>query len=260
MNAQLDKIIALPDVTLIAVTSVNITATVEAMKRSMSQAIFGAAKLLTDQHPSNMPAGVDHVLIPPLLSAQAYSEFILRRLVEFVSTSHCLLIQWDGHVIHGDRWRSEFLSYDYIGARWPQFSDGHVVGNGGFSLRSRGLLESCRDRGFRASHPEDLAIGRHNRIWLEKQGFSFAPCALADAFSAERAGDPALGFGYHGVWHMPQILGRETFWQIYSGLDEHTSVKKEFGTLLRQLAGGKGGARMAAKFIYDRIRDVSNQL
>lgn len=245
--------LALDQVTLAAVTSVNVVATVAALERCMAQVEFGAVKLITDRVPEALPDGVEWVRIPPLASSSAYSDFILERLADHVATSHCLLVQWDGHVIQGDRWRSEFLEYDYVGAAWPQFADGHDVGNGGFSLRSRALLEACRSPDFCPSHPEDLAIGRHNRAWLEAQGLRFAPADLADTFSAERRGDPATSFGYHGIWHMPRVLGREAFWQIYSALDEHTSARHDFRSLLWQVARGKGGLARAMTLIRDQL-------
>ncbi len=225
----------------------------------MAEVAFGACLLLTDTRPDPLPQGIDLVLIPPLISADAYSDFILRNLGDYIATIHCLVIQWDGHVIDAGRWMPEFLDYDYVGASWPQFSDGHDVGNGGFSLRSRALLEAIRNRGFKPSHPEDLAIGRHNRDWLEAQGLRFAPRELADTFAAERAGNPATSFGYHGVWQMPGILGRQKFWQIYLSLDERGSIRHDFYSLLRQVARGKGGAKRALHFIRNRIDDAKRE-
>lgn len=249
-RARLD----LPQVTLVAVTSVNIGATLAAIEWSMAQVDFGAVKLITDHAPDHLPSGIEWVQIAPLSSASAYSGFVLERLAAHVATSHCLLVQWDGHVVHGDRWLPEFLEYDYIGASWPQFADDHDVGNGGFSLRSRALLEACRSPHFRPSHPEDLAIGRDNRAWLEAQGLRFAPRALADAFSAERNSDPTMSFGFHGVWHMPRLLGREVFWDIYSKLDERTSARHDFRSLFWQLARGRGGVSRAITLIRDQLR------
>lgn len=248
--------LALPQVTLVAVSSVNLAATIAALTASMGQVAFGSAMLLSHHAPHTLPPGLAWARIDPLASARAYSDFVLHRLVDHVETSHCLLVQWDGHVLRGDRWRPEFLDYDYIGASWPQFADGHDVGNGGFSLRSRALLEACREPGFRASHPEDLAIGRHNRAWLEGRGIRFAPRGLADAFAAERAGDPATSFGYHGVWHMPRLLGGEEFWRIYQGLDERASVRHDLLGILGQVARGKGGTRRALQLLRDRISDA----
>ena len=47
-------------------------------------------------------------------------------------------------MLDGAAWRPEFLDYDYIGAVWPHVLDKYNVGNGGFSLRSKALLEACR--------------------------------------------------------------------------------------------------------------------
>lgn len=259
MNIASHPRLDLPHVTLIAVTSVNLAATVAAIEASMAQVNFGAAKVLSDQRPARLPEGAEWVPIAPLRSASAYSGFILRELADHVATTHALVVQWDGHVVDAGRWRPEFLACDYVGASWPQFPDGHNVGNGGFSLRSLALLEACRAPGFRPSHPEDVAIGRHNRDWLEAQGLRIAPRALADAFSAERAGNAATSFGYHGVWHMPRILGRDAFWHIYEGLDERGSVRHDFIPILRQVAGGPGGTGRALRFLRDRIGDAVSQ-
>lgn len=249
--------LALPQVTLVAISSVNLAATVAALEASIAQVKFGEAKLLSDRRPAALPDEVEWVEIAPLTSSRAYSDFVLHQLADHVRTPHCLLIQWDGHVINSAYWRPEFLEYDYIGASWPQFSDGYDVGNGGFSLRSHALLEACRDRAFSAFHPEDLAIGRQNRSWLESRGLRFAPRALADAFSAERSGDPARSFGYHGVWHMPQLIGRDAFWRIYCGLDERTSISQDLGRLMWQFVGVRAGLTRAFALICDAINDAA---
>lgn len=242
-------------VTLIAVSSVNLAATVAALENCMAKIAFGAAKLLSDEAPARLRDNLEWVPIARLTSARAYSEFVLRQLADHVRTSHCLLVQWDGHVIDASRWRTEFLAYDYVGASWPQFDDGQEVGNGGFSLRSRELLEYCRHPEFVHSHPEDLAICRHNRAHLERRGLNFAPREIADLFSAERAGDPSASFGYHGVWHMPGVLGHERFWEIYRQLDDRTTVRHDFRSLFWQLIRHKGGLRRAVSFALDRAYD-----
>ena len=69
---------------------------------------------------------------------------MLQELHDHISTAHALCIQWDGYVLNAQAWDASFLDYDYIGSVWPQFGDGHRVGNGGFSLRSKRLLEAWR--------------------------------------------------------------------------------------------------------------------
>ena len=244
---------ALPQVTLCAVTSVNVTATIRALEACLEQVAFAECKLLThatlEPHPE-----IRVVPISRLGSSAAYSDFVLSQLVDHVKTSHCLIVQWDGHVLNACKWRAEFLDYDYIGASWPQFTDGHDVGNGGFSLRSRRLMEACRHREFCPLHPEDLAIGRANRDWLEAKGLRFAPRELADIFAAERAGDPAFSFGYHGVFNMTHALGVERFWDIYRDLDEPGNVYHDLGGILRDVARGPGAAGRLIRMTADRVQ------
>lgn len=258
MPEQLTFRLSLPDVTLVAISSVNLDATVAALTKSMARIDFGAAKLLTDKRPAHLPTGCALVPIAPLASARAYSTFLFHGLADHVDTPHCLLVQWDGYVLRPEAWRTDFLDYDFVGASWPQFPDGHDVGNGGFSLRSRALMEACRDRAFRPSHPEDLAIGRANRPWLERCGLRFAPKVLADAFSTERAGNLTETFGFHGVWHMPQILGNEQFFEMYRALDERGNVRHDFSRILWQIARGRGGLHRAVEFMRDRARGFDN--
>lgn len=235
----------LRDVTLCAVSSSNVAATISALEASLAEIAVAETLLFTDVDPAAlgvvMSDAIRLVPIERIGSSAAYSRFILEQLFDHVETSHCLIAQWDGHVIDGTRWCDEFLEYDYIGASWPQFDDGHAVGNGGFSLRSRRLLEACRHPNFIGHHPEDIAICRTNRVMLEQLGMRFAPVDLADRFSAERAGDPATAFGYHGVSLMPRVLGSERFWSLYRTLDDRATLRHDFGDLLRMVIKRRNG-------------------
>lgn len=246
--------LALPQVTLCAATSVNVKATLRALEASVAQIDFAACKLFTDAllEPEN-PA-ISIVPIPRLGSSIAYSEFLLSQMVDHIDTSHCLVAQWDGHVLDAGRWRPEFLDYDYIGASWPQFDDGHDVGNGGFSLRSRRLMEACREPQFSASHPEDIAIGRANRKWLEGRGVRFASARLADLFATERTGDLQTSFGYHGVWNMPQAIGTEAFWRVYRELDDRGTIRHDFSSILKDVRQGPGGWMRLIRMVADHIK------
>jgi hypothetical protein len=248
--------LALPDVTLCAATSVNVQATLRALEASLAQADFAACLLFTDSHVRPDHPGIRIVPVQRLASAQAYSAFLLGHLADHVATSHCLVVQWDGHVLDARHWDPAFLAHDYIGASWPQFSDGHDVGNGGFSLRSRRLLKACQSPRFQQAHPEDVLIGRTHRAWLEAQGLRFAPRSLADRFSAERAGDTLRSFGYHGVWHMPRMLGVDRFWEIYRTLDERSTIRHDFADVLKQVAQGQGGVGRALQLLADRVVDA----
>jgi hypothetical protein len=252
--------VELPTVTLCAATSTNVDATVAAIASSLEQISFGEVLLLTDSAAvETIPEGrVER--IAPLRSARDYSAFLLDKLADHVRTEHCLVIQWDGFVIDADRWDDRFLDYDYIGAPWPQFSDGHDVGNGGFSLRSRKLLEACRSPGFVPSHPEDVAIGRMNRDFLERDcGIRFADGATAASFAFERSAPPAPTFGFHGVFNMIPLLGVERFWRIYGSLDDRATAFRDYGLLMRQLGSAKGAAKRRLELTVDLVRSRSGR-
>lgn len=244
----------LPQVTLCAATSVNVKATVRALEACLAQIDFAACKLFTDASVEPDHPEIKVLPIAPLTSSAAYSEFVLTQMVDHAETSHCLVAQWDGHVLDARRWRPEFLDHDYIGARWPQFEDGHDVGNGGFSLRSRRLMLACQEPEFLGGHAEDIAIGRTNRAWLEGRGMRFAPAALADMFAAERSGDPAASFGYHGVFNMPRAIGVENFWHVYRGLDDRGTVREDFWTIAKQVGHGSFGLPRVSRMIIDRLK------
>ena len=130
----------------------------------------------------------------PIHSLENYCRFIVKDLLIQVQTSHVLVAQWDGYVLNDEAWQNEWLDYDYIGAVWP---DG-IIGNGGFSLRSRRLLEALQDKRFEAPfYPEDEKICRNWRPALESEfGMKFAPPEVASAFSVE-GGRYTGQFGFH---------------------------------------------------------------
>jgi hypothetical protein len=67
-----------------------------------------------------------------------YSRITLKLCPEICIEDFNLIIHADGFAVNSEAWTSEFLNYDYIGARW---GDG-IVGNGGFCLRSRKLYDA----------------------------------------------------------------------------------------------------------------------
>ncbi len=133
-----------------------------------------------------------------------------------------MIIQPDGYPINIKAWTSEFLDYDYIGAPWiwaPQerrneiCPAGSCVGNGGFSIRSKKLIEmvACEfdyesyNSAFKRnkvpfqpdSLPEDVYICKKLSKELKQNGIKFAPCELAKYFSVENAIFQDQ-FGFHG--------------------------------------------------------------
>lgn len=246
----------LPSVTLCAATSVNLDATIAAIEASAEQVSFADMILFTDAAAGDLPPGARLIRVPRLRSGADYSKFILQQLAEHVRTDHCLIVQWDGFVLDARQWDPAFLDYDYIGAQWPQFGDGRDVGNGGFSLRSRRLLEACRSPEFVSSHPEDVAICRINRNLLEQQfGVRFAEREIARRFAFERMRSESNTFGFHGVFNMIPVAGEEAFWNAYRMLDDRTSVWRDLGLVLRQFHGPKRFSRRL-QLLIDRFKDL----
>lgn len=202
----------LSSVTLLCIDGINPSAALLALERSVAGCRFARAALLTpDATGLTVPAGVEIVPIAPLTSRQAYSRFLLNELGAYFSTPYVLIAQWDGYVVNPDAWSSDFLRYDYIGAKWWH-RDGHNVGNGGFSLRSRKLVDAVASLGLvDCDHNEDDVICRAGRPALEtRHGIRFAPESVADRFAFERGLIPEPGqplpFGFHGWFNMWRFL------------------------------------------------------
>jgi Protein of unknown function (DUF5672) len=138
--------------------------------------------------------GFRFVPVDPIDSGEKYNFFVLRELWQQVHTKHVLIVQPDGYVLNAKLWTNQFVQYDYIGAPWFQQKGvpAGTVGNGGFSLRSRNLLEAVSR--LAPSSPEDACI------CLTQQGFRFAPTSLAARFSYED-GKRRPTFGFHTPWH-----------------------------------------------------------
>jgi hypothetical protein len=209
--------LSLPNVTLLAVSSVDLEQTELALRISSHDIEFGSIKLLTSESwvPSDPKIKVVKI---PKLDLIGYSRFVLCELFQFVKTPFCLVVQADGFVLNAGKWRDEFLSYDYIGAPWPydlKLQPGnHIlgleknnVGNGGFSLRSKALLNETAKIDFDnltfPTKSEDLIICHFLFSQMINAGIRFPTPELAATFSVESAHasygqNPSTSFGFHG--------------------------------------------------------------
>lgn len=244
----------LPSVTLCAAASVNVDATLAAMRASMEAVDFAECLLFTDHRQIRSDEAIRIIPAERFKSSGDYSEFMIRKLGDFITTPHCLVVQWDGFVLDADRWNQRFLQFDYVGAPWPQFDDHRDVGNGGFSLRSRRLLKACQDERFRLEGPEDVAICRANRPFLEEEhGIRFADRDTAKIFSYERTRPSQPTFGFHGVFNMVGAVGADRFWDIYMGLDDRRTVFTDYRHILRQLGAGQESSSRRMRLTADRL-------
>jgi len=198
-----DTRLYLPSVTLVTVNCDKVQEGIKAMNECTKGIRFGAVKMLTSADIENQCLYPPFVKIPHIPTVERYSHFISKELYKYIDTEFMLIIQSDGYVKNPAAWTDDFLKYDYIGATW-WYNDKNIVGNGGFSLRSRKLMEAvATDHSIVKHHPEDHHICRTYRLHLErKHGIKFAPPELARKFSIEghrQTNKTWSGeFGFHG--------------------------------------------------------------
>ena len=210
------KKLKLPNVTLLAATSIDIDQTQLAIRISLQNILFGAAKLLSSSPPKKKYSDIEYVSIPPM-NFLDYSRLIIEDLHKYFETSHCLIVQADSFVVNSDLWKDEFLEFDYIAAPWSdkiQVNPNlvlnmkeNVVGNGGFSLRSHKLTKTTSKINFNSLKfpikSEDVVICHYLYKQMIEKGIRFAPPELAAQFSMENVNhlygqDVNSVFGFHG--------------------------------------------------------------
>ena len=214
--------ISLEDITLVCIDTRNINAALNSMSCSLSQVKFAKSILFTSESLCSKEiinkAKIHNIhieFITELNSITEYSLFILAELDKYITSKFCLVTQWDSWVIGGKYWNSNFFQYDYIGAIWPHYSK-DKVGNGGFSLRSKKLLETTRE--FIKGNPnitspliEDNYICRENRTKFEDlYHIKFPPIEIANEFSIERNGIPIKSFGFHGFFNFNVVIKNDS--------------------------------------------------
>lgn len=213
----------LPEVTLVAVSSIKINETIKALKNSMKGIKYADTLFFTHEEIDLINLGIN-VIKTPKLDYSGYSKFIAYELHKYIKTDFVLIIQSDGYVLRKNKWLSEFLNYDYIGAPWPpniHFTPKGInvrVGNGGFSLRSKkllGILDKLHlpftDNNTGYDH-EDGLICNYYRHELEESGIKFAPVSIAAQFSHESDCKESIyhPFGFHGS----KLVLPRIFWPI----------------------------------------------
>ena len=211
------KKLKLPNVTLLAATSSEMDEAQVSMRISLQNIEFGAAKLLCTTAPKQKYPDIEYVSIPPLNSVDDYNEIIFQDLHKYFETSHCLIVQSDSFVVNSNLWKEEFLDFDYIGAPWSNKvqvnsdvvlnMEKNCVGNGGFSLRSRKLVDITSKINYEnLKFPikwEDVIICHYLYKEMLNNGIRFAPPELAAQFSMENVNhlhgqDVNSVFGFHG--------------------------------------------------------------
>ena len=221
------KKLPLPNVTLLAATSIEIDMTQLALRISFRNIKFGAVKLLSSSLPSKKYSDIEYISIPTINNIADYNRIIIEDLHKYFKTSHCLVVQPDSFVVDSDLWKDEFIQFDYIGAPWSeklQINSNLIldmkkncVGNGGFSLRSRKLVETTAKINFDSlKFPfknEDIIICHYLYEQMLDNGISFATPEIAAKFSMENENrlygqDVNKVFGFHGKQFREYFLNK----------------------------------------------------
>ncbi len=205
--------IKLDNVTLLALTSIQIEDTVKALKHCAGLIQFADVKIVTDVEVNDKIVKWEKC---HKLDYTEYSRYAVYDMWKHVDTDFVLKIDYDGFIVNADQWDDNFLNYDYIGAPWPYPSDnfsmrdinGDVqrVGNGGFTLRSKKMLRLASElnltwQSFHGFYNDDGFMAVNNRHIYEANGCKIAPIEVAAKFSHEIPIPEIQGiipFGFHG--------------------------------------------------------------
>jgi Protein of unknown function (DUF5672) len=205
-----DKL-ALPNVTLVMIETLCHALAKLSLEDCLAQAEFGEVLVFADQFNELRIPGASHHRVPNWSSKVGWSEFSWHGVPRCVRTLHALFIQWDSWIIDCGMWRGNFLRYDYIGAPW-WYADGRNVGNGGFSLRSKRLMDFLRKHRERfpvtTSADDDLLCRGYRRALEAEAALHWAPeqVALDFAFERIRPSHQSQHFGFHGTFNWPFVL------------------------------------------------------
>ena len=206
----------LPDITIFTFCwgTEHVQKSIRAMLIAMDQINFKKSAIITDSTKTDlsllddvinkhnievydMKADLNDNLKNDDTNRQGFNSLFLEQVEKYMVDDFCLNVQHDSTVISTQRWKNEFLNYDYIAAPWPmhiiQSSDmvagriqniRNTVGNGGFSLRTRKYVEESAKLEWLHKN-EDLNTCIFNYDQMIDKGIKFAPKELACEFSVE---------------------------------------------------------------------------
>jgi hypothetical protein len=189
----------LPRITLVAMASKNVYATVRALMYSASKIEYGRILLISHKRPFYLPKCIDFIETSKTKSIDEWSYKIIYEMPLYINTEFSLLIHSDGFVVNPDNWQDNFLNYDYIGSPFPlptdDFSYRDVNGNivrvgNSVSLRSKKLLDLPKKLNlpwgpYHGFYNEDGFLCCKNRHILENNDCKIAPIDVAKYFAHE---------------------------------------------------------------------------
>jgi hypothetical protein len=264
--------INLPDVTLvIPTTRAHDLARITALDL-VSKVNFGGVLIYTDDIERMTVPGARYIKVEDWPDKKASGLFYYTEAAREITTSHALLMEWDAGACDMGMWSDEFLQYDYIGAPWGTGMcrqwPGYMVGNGGFALVTKRLVDFCYDEKFKIY--TDMYVSCNHRQELEARGgFKWAPEDVARKFSYEgwTVRGPTipktrpLSFGYHAVVNWPAILDHADLITRAKILISDPHAKGKLNLLLRaapwlraEIGAPPPSQHSNSRLVIDRIR------
>lgn len=252
--------------TIATISAVNLELTEFSVKQAQKVLPYSETLVFTN-NPINTDSNHVYHKIEDNFNRAEYSIFCMKKLVDYIKTDFVCLVQYDGIAVNKDSWDDSFYDYDYIGSLSNLTDNGLVqypftkkkfikagilknfVGGGGFSLRSKKLLEALQDKKFKSyctgQNPvtgksdyyfcEDVFISILYRKKLEKRyGIKFAPKKIAKKFCSEFFIDEK-SLGFHGFYNFPIFFSEADCMYYFSLLDRRDFRKnfKNFDVLLK---------------------------
>jgi hypothetical protein len=240
----------LKDVVVVAADSVSPNLAARALDISTDQCEFADAILFSD---TALSGRFRHVPIARLNTIQDYSRFCLVDLPKLTNAPFVLIVQWDGYVVDPAMWTPAFLKFDYIGAPIAGAGGVPYVGNGGFSLRSRKLLDALTQITPRQGEAEDVAICvTHRERLIRDFEVVFAPVNFARRFSRETIDPGAPTFGFHAAPNLLLYASDDEIIAIFQSLKPLVLVK--YPAHLLMVNALSQGRPVLAHALYRRAR------
>lgn len=194
------------DITVVGIHGKNgVESMISAVERT-AESLPGVKKLLITN--VKIDSDIPQKLVYQEMDYVGYSHFLVYCLHQYIETEYVLIVQDDGWALNGENWDDKWFEYDYIGAlthsalvgdrflmkyTWVPYKDNAVVvQNGGFSFRSRALLEAPSKYGIvmkvqehAVLNNEDVQLCCFMRSALEGVGMKFATNEDSIMFSFE---------------------------------------------------------------------------
>ena len=205
--------IDLKDVTLLAISSIRIPGMIQSLEICSKEINFGVIKLISHERPNFLPEYIQFEQCSQIKDIDDFNYYMFLEMGKHVSTSHCLIVQDHAYILNPEKWNNAWLNYDYIGSPWRIVENSYIsndytrsrVGNGGFSLRSKKLLDLPKKMGWNLREEqgwknEDGNICCYWKKEMLSKGIKYAPLELAVHFGFENVIEEnkyIKPFGFH---------------------------------------------------------------